>query len=193
MSNGHLRQKRLKIILLVTMLLVFGVVITVFIGYRTVSNPQDVLLSTMIEDDATIAIDGVHQISTKDGFKDWSLDAASAHFLEKERQAVFNDLAVTFYMESGGIVALTAQKGYLDTDTRNIRIHGNVVGDDGEFKFKTESLEYEHQRRVLVAPENVEIVGRMFRLNANSAIVDLAAQRTTFKGKVEGTIFGEVL
>ena len=47
--------------LLLIVFLVFGVVLALFIGYRTVSNPQELIVSSLVRDDATIAVDGVHQ------------------------------------------------------------------------------------------------------------------------------------
>ena len=192
MALNPSRLRSIKLSLLITMFLVFGVVLTVFIGYRTVSNPGELFLSSLIQDDATIAIDKVHQTSTKNGIKEWSLDATTAQFIEKERQAVFDNLSVTFYLENDNSIALSAHKGYLNTDTRDIRIHGDVIADDGEFKILTETLSYEHKRRVLVATTPVQIIGSTFLLNAGSALYDMASQKTTFDGKVEGILFEKV-
>jgi len=192
MALKHSRQRSIKLFLLITIFLVFGVVLTVFIGYRTVSNPQEMFLSSLIQDDATIAIDRVHQTSTKNGIKEWSLDARSAQFIEKDRQAVFDDLSVTFYLENDHSVNLSANKGYLNTDTRDIRIDGDVIADDGEFKILTDTLNYEHKRRVLIAVKPVQILGSTFRLNADSALYDLNSQQTTFDGSIEGTIFDKI-
>lgn len=192
MALNYSRQRIIKLFLLITMFLVFGVVLTVFIGYRTVSNPQELFLSSLVQDDATIAIDRVHQTSTKSGIKEWSLDATSAQFIEKDRQAVFDNLSVTFFMENDNSVKLSADKGYLNTDTRDIRVDGDVIADDGEFMILTETLNYEHERRVLVATKPVQILGSTFCLSADSASYDLASQRTTFDGKVEGTIFDKI-
>ena len=174
------------------MFLVFGVVLTIFIGYRTFSNPEEMLLSSLVQDDATIAIGGVHQTSTKDGIKEWRLDAVSAQFIEKKRQAVFDQLSVTFFMENDTSVTLSADKGYLNTDTRDIRMGGDVIANNGEYKILTENLDYEHKRRVLVAKNPVQIIGSAFRLNADSASYDLTSQRTTFDGNVKGTLFERI-
>ena len=192
MALNHSKQRNIKLLLLITTFLVFGVVLSVFFGYRTVSNPQEMFLSSLVQDDATISIDRVHQTSTKNGIKEWSLDATSAQFIEKDRQAVFTHLSVTFFMENDTSVALSADKGYLNTDTRNIHIDGDVIADDGEFKIQTDTLDYEHERRVLVATKPVRIFGNSFRLNADSASYDLTSQRSIFEGNVEGTIFDNI-
>ena len=190
--QGIINLYKHKLFLLITLFLVFGVVITVFIGYRTVSKPQELILSSLIQDDATIAIDRVYQTSTKNGIKEWSLDAVSAQFIEKDRQAVFDELSVVFYMENDTSVKLSANQGYLNTDTKDIRVDGDVIADDGEFKILTETLNYEHEGRVLVTTKPVQVLGSTFRVNADSASYDLTSQRTTFDGKVEGTIFDKI-
>jgi len=192
MALKYSRRRSIKLLLLVTIFLVFGVVLTVFIGYRTVSNPQEMFLSSLIQDDATIAIDRVHQTSTKNGIKEWSLDATSAQFIEKDRQAIFDEPSVTFYLENDQSVNLSANKGYLNTDTRDIRIDGDVIADDGEFKILTDTLNYEHKRRILITVKPVQILGSTFRLNADSALYDLNSQQTTFDGSVEGIIFDKI-
>ena len=192
MALNHAPHKSTKLFLLIAVFLVFGVVLTVFIGYRTVSNPQELIVSSMVQDDATIAIDRVHQTSTKNGIKEWSLDARSAQFIEKDKQAVFDELSMKIYMENDKLVKLSAHKGYLNTDTRDMRVDGDVIADDGEFRILTETLNYEHARRVLVTTKPVQVLGSKFRLNADSASYDLTSQRTTFDGKVEGTIFDKI-
>ena len=192
MALKHSPQRNIKLFLPIILFLVFGVVLTVFIGYRTVSKPQELLLSSLVQDDATIAIDRVHQTSTKNGIKEWSLDATSAQFMEKDRQAVFDELSVIFYMENDKWVKLSANKGYLNTDTRDIRVDGDVIADDGEFKMLTETLNYEHERRVLVTTKPVQILSNTLRVNADSASYDLTSRKTTFDGKVEGTIFDKI-
>ena len=190
MSESKLAH--IKLFLLITVFLVFGVVLTLFIGYRTVSNPQELFVSSLVQDDATIVIDKVHQTSTKNGIKEWSLDARSAKFIDKDRQAIFDEVSMNIYMENDKLVKLTAHKGYLNTDTRDMRVDGDVVADDGELKIMTETLKYEHARRVLVSTKPVQVLGRKIRLNADSASYDLASQKTTFDGKIEGTIFDKI-
>jgi LPS export ABC transporter protein LptC len=182
----------IKLFLLITVFLVFGVVLTIFFGYRTVSNPQESLVSSLVQDDATIAIDRVHQTSTKNGIKEWSLDAISAQLIEKDKQAVFDELSMKFYMENDRLVTLSAHKGYLNTETRDMRVHGDVIADDGEFRLLTETLNYEHARGVLVTTKPVQVLSSKFCLNADSASYDLTSQTTTFDGKVEGTIFDKI-
>ena len=177
---------------MITLFLVFGVVLTLFIGYRTASNPQEPFVSSLVQDDAAIVIDRVHQTSTKNGIKEWSLDARSAKVIDKKRQAIFDELSMNIYMENDKRVKLTAHKGYLNMVTRDMLADGDVVADDGEFRILTETLNYEHARRVLVSKKPVQVLGVKIRLNADSASYDLTSQKTTFGGNVKGIIFDKI-
>jgi lipopolysaccharide export system protein LptC len=184
-------NKRVKYILFFIILLVIGIVLGVFIGYRTVSNPQEMILNA-VQDDATISIENVVQTSTKNGIKEWSLKAASADFMEQQKQAVFNDLSVTFFMRNGKTIHVSAEKGYLNTESRDIKVIGNVVADDGTVKFQTDRLRYTHEADVIFSDAPVKISGGAFQLLADTASYDLKTQITTFKGNVEGTIFENI-
>lgn len=185
------RNKGLKYVLFFVILLVIGIVLGVFIGYRTVSNPQEMILKA-VQDDATISIENVQQTSIKNGIKEWSLKAASADFMEQQKQAVFNDLSVTFFMRNGKTIHVSAQTGYLNTESRDIKAIGNVVADDGTVKFQTDRLSYTHEAEVIFSEAPVKISGDAFSLLADTASYDLKTQISTFKGNVEGTIIENI-
>jgi hypothetical protein len=73
-----MKAKKLSIILLIVVLMAIGTVITVFIGYRKVSNAPEMLLSS-IKDGANLSLGKIRQTATRDGKKEWSLEAGSAH------------------------------------------------------------------------------------------------------------------
>ena len=185
------RNKHIKFILVFIILLVIGIVLGVFIGYRTVSNPEEILRRA-VQKDAAISVENVTQTSIKNGMKEWSLKASSADFMDQEKQAVFNDLAVTFFMQNGKTIRLSAEKGYLNTESRDIRAAGNVVADDGVVIIQADRLNYTHKTGVLFSNAPVKIMGDAFQLHADTASYDLNTQITTFKGNVEGTIFENI-
>ena len=179
--------KTIKRVLFFIILLVIGIVLAVFIGYRTGSNSPETILQT-VQNDAAVSIQNLTQTSMKDGIKEWRLNAASADFMEQDKTAVFNDLSVVFYLKSGKTLSLTAETGSLNTVSRDIRAAGNVTADDGLVKIQTDTLQYSHKLGTLVADNPVKIMGETFQLSADSAAVDLNTQITTFRGNVKGTI-----
>jgi LPS export ABC transporter protein LptC len=191
-SAGKIKwNKSIKFILFFIILLAIGIVLGVFIGYRTVSNPQEMLLKA-VQDDASISIENITQTSTKNGIKEWSLKAASADFMEQDKQAVFNDLHITFFMRNGKTIRLSAEKGYLNTESRDIKATGNVIADDGMVKIQADKLKYTHKAGVIFSDAPVKILADAFQLFADTASYDLKTQVATFKGNVQGIIFENV-
>ena len=70
------KRKKIRLILLALILLMFGIIIASFVGYRGESKTDDPQPPPS-EDEASVAIGKVHQIATRDGKTEWRLDAGS--------------------------------------------------------------------------------------------------------------------
>jgi len=147
-------------------------------------------LIASIRSKANISIGKIHQTATRDGIKEWILDAGSAQYIDAEKQANLQDLSVIFFLKDKKEVYLTADKGVLKTDTNNIEVVGNVVIEYSSYRMKTEKLRYKHKEHVIFSKKHVKIDGDLFNLVADSMSFDLNTNRAVFKGKVEG-VFSE--
>lgn len=182
-----MKINKLSTILLIVILLTLGTVIAVFIGYRKVSNAPEILLSS-IQDGANLSLGKIRQTATRDGKKEWSLEAGSAHYMESEKKAVLKDLFITYFLEDDRKVYLNADQGILNTDTNDIEFSGNVVIRNEEYRLTTEKLSYEHKRRFIFTQDPVNILGDSAELSADSATFDLAANKIVLTGNVESAI-----
>jgi LPS export ABC transporter protein LptC len=182
-----MKLKKLSIILLIVILLAIGTVVTVFIGYRQVSNAPELLLSS-IKDGANLSLGKIRQTATRDGKKEWSLEAGSAHYIENENKAVLKDLFITYYLKDNKEVYLNADQGILNTETNDIEFSGNVVVRNEEYKLKTEKLDYQHERRFISSDVPVHILGDDADVTANSLTYDLNANKIVLTGNVVATI-----
>ena len=182
-----MKLKKLSIILLIVIMLAIGTVVAVFIGYRTVSNAPEMLLSS-IKDGANLSLGKIRQTATRDGKKEWSLEAGSAHYLENEKKAVLKDLFITYFLEDNREVYLNADQGILNTDTNDIEFSGNVVIRNEDYRLTTEQLTYEHKRRFIFTEDPVNISGEGAELSADSATFDLEADKIVLTGNVATTI-----
>ena len=182
-----MKIKKLSIILLIVILLAIGTVVTVFIGYRQVSNAPELLLSS-IKDGANLSLGKIRQTATRDGKKEWSLEAGSAHYIENENKAVLKDLFITYYLKDNKEVYLNADQGILNTETNDIEFSGNVVVRNEEYKLKTEKLDYQHERRFISSDVPVHILGDDADVTANSLTYDLNANKIVLTGNVVATI-----
>jgi len=182
-----MKIKKLSIILLIVILMAIGTVITVFIGYRKISNAPEMLLSS-IQDGVNLSLGRIRQTATRDGKKEWSLEAGSAHYMEDEKKAVLKDLSITYYLENDREVFLNSDQGILNTDTNDIEFSGNVVIRNEDYRLTTEKLNYEHERRFIFTNVPVNISGRDAELSANSATFDMKANKIVLTGNVASVI-----
>ena len=182
-----MKIKKLRTAFLIVILLAVGTVVAVFIGYRKVSNAPEMLLSS-IKDGANLSLGKIRQTSTRDGRKEWSLEAGSAHYLENEKKAVLKDLFITYFLEDNREVYLNADQGTLNTETNDIEFSGNVVIRNEDYRLTTQKLNYEHHRRFIFTQEPVTISGDTAKVSADSATFDLNVNKIVLTGTVKAAI-----
>ena len=187
MASTNKKQRRLKIVLIVVIVVTIGIVLATFVRFRNNADTSDPLLSDD-QNKASISIGKVHQTATKDGAKEWSLVADSAHYIEKENRALFENLEVVFFMEDGSEVTMTADRGYLQTDSNDIQVECNVQVDYGTYHIETMALDYNHKSRSLHTDDRVKVSGELFTLTAEALSVDLNTQKSEFLGNVKGVL-----
>ncbi len=180
----HKNPKMLKLFLLAFIVIALIVVITVFINYRRILENPEKLISSLPAD-ADLSIGKIHQTSTKNGVKEFTLDAASAYYTASKKKVVLNDLSVTFFLKNKQEVYLTANKGILETDSKDIEVTGNVIVKNENSRLFTEKIHYKHGLRLLLSKVPVKIVGNLFQLTADRMSLDLNTNKTVFEGRVE--------
>jgi len=180
-------HKKLKLILLSVIFVGLGVTLAVFISHRRMLGKEKHIVSD-IRNNANISIGKAHQTATRNGIKEWNLDAASVNYMVKKNQAIFQDLSITFYLKNKTQVYLTANKGILKIDSNDMEILGNVVIKNSTYRLKTENLFYRHNQRIIFSKVPVKVSGAAFNLVANSMSLNLNTNKTMFEGKVQGTL-----
>ena len=182
-----MKNKKLTIIFLTLILVAIGTVAVIFIGYRQVATAPEQLLSS-IKDGANLSLGKIRQTATRDGKKEWSLEAGSAHYIENDKKAVLKDLFITYFLKDNREVYLEAEEGILQTDTNDIEFSGNVVIRNEDYQLQTRRMNYEHERRLIFSNDPVQISGEAVKLSAKSIKYDLNLNKIIFAGNVEAAI-----
>jgi len=185
--SGSKKNKKLRFIVLAVILVTVGTVVSVFIGYQKVSNVPDLLLDS-IKDGANLSLGKIKQTATRDGIKEWSLEAGSALYIENEKKAVLKNLFITYYLKDRSEVYIEAEQGILQTDTNDIEVSGNVVIRNDSYQLKTRRLTYEHEQRLIISNDPVHITGDDVELSAATLKYDLNANKIVLRGNVEAAI-----
>ncbi len=181
--------RKLKFFLISIIIILLGIIIAVFSTYRNILD-ETAGLKSAIQSAAKMSLGKLHHTATRDGIIEWSLDASSAKLLDEKKQLILDDLSVVFYMKDGKKAYLTAEKGFLHTESNDIEVAGNVVVKNDNYVLKTEKLNYEHTRRILFSNVSVEISSDSEKLTADSISFDLNTKKTMLEGNVKG-IFSE--
>jgi len=177
---------KFKCFLLSMILIALGIVLTVFVGYRRMMNKNESHLS-FIQGEAKMSISKYNHFATRNGIKEWRLDAGSAHYIDENRQAILQDLSVTFFLKDNREAYLSADHGILKTDSNNIEVTGDVMVSNRNVRLKTENLHYEHSGRQIYSKVPVQMRGDAFQFAAESMSFDLNSSRILLVGNVEGT------
>lgn len=179
--------KKLSVLLLTVILLAVGLIVSVFIGYRQVSNAPEMLL-TSIKEGANLSLGKIRQTATRDGKKEWSLEADSANYMEAEKKVNLKNLSVIYFLDDNREVYLEADRGILQTDTNDIEFSGNVVIRNDAYQMKTEHLNYKHNERKIICDQPIRIWGQNAELTASSAKYELNADKIDLQGNVVATV-----
>ena len=181
--------KKIKIIIISIISIALAAVIFIFVKYRnTLRDAQE--LTAKVPLGVNLAIDDIHHTATRDGKKEWRLDADSAQYMDAQKKVLLKVLSMTFYLEDQSELTLTADSGVLMTATKDVVVNGNVVVKSNDAHFSTDELHYRHDQRMLFAKSPVKIKGDAYQLTAESMRLDLTNNRATFSGNVMG-IFRE--
>mgnify|MGYP000140010194 CR=1 FL=1 len=180
------RFSKLKILILVAAVFVLAVLVAVYAGYRLLENAPEKLIASIAED-AKLSLGKIQQTATRDGKTEWRLDAASARYLEAENQVQLNDLIVTFYMESGQEVQLSASDGLLNTESNDIEVSGDVHIKNEDYTLNTATLHYRHDQRIIFSSAPVVIKRKIGgHLTADALKLDLNTNLLMLEGNVKG-------
>jgi LPS export ABC transporter protein LptC len=187
MSSKYKKPKKLKIFLLATIFITLGAVIGIYVGLKrepTIAEP----VPQAVEPEATVSLGKIHQTATREGRKEWSLDADSAYYIENNNQLVLKDVQVVFFLKDNSEINLRADRGILKVASNDMEASGNVIMQNPEYKLVTEKLNYSHERRELYSTVPATIISATTQLSANSMAFDLNSKVLTLEGSVETVI-----
>jgi LPS export ABC transporter protein LptC len=172
-------MKKIQFILIA---IAFTTLILVIVALVRNSRPPDNSkhLANLPSRGVEMQLDNVHyeQIN-QHGFKEWELDA---------NKIVLQSLTATFFSNEGKIYTLVAEKGELYTDSKNVKVSGNVVANTHEgYQIKTDSLQYSAQKRTITTNDKVALSGKDMVMTGRGMIVDLELEKLHILGEVKAS------
>ena len=92
------------------------------------------------------------------------------------------------YFKGASFYEGAADRGYLQTESNDIQVEGDVLVKNGTYRIETRALNYNHKLRRLHTDDRVKVSGEGLSLSADAASVDLNTRKSEFKGNVKGVL-----
>lgn len=105
-------------------------------------------LVKILPDNVDLQMKGFVYTEVGEGNSQWEVKAKTATYYKKQNLALFDQVQIKLTMSDGKVYLMTADKGQMLTDKKDIEIKGNVVitSDAGD-KFYTDYLNYSENER----------------------------------------------
>jgi LPS export ABC transporter protein LptC len=128
-----------------------------------------------------------HRVKIKDGRKVWEVSATDAQYLQEDDLVVVRDAVMELHLQDGGVIGLKGSEARIELDGREVRqvdFNGAIEVTGSGYVVRTERANYDHARRVISAPDPVDISGRGLQLRGDSMEVEIDSEIVKLKHHV---------
>ena len=153
------------------------------VAYRHITKTPDTLVSIPPQD-KDMSLNHIHHVATRNGVKEWILDAESAEYQKAEKKTVFKHISATFFLKDGRSIHLTGCSGVLLTDTKDMEVSGDVVARSGPYELNTEKLLYDHKGRSISTDKTIVLKGNGVDMTGENLVFDFDTERAVVSGGV---------
>ncbi len=179
-------MKKIKFILITIALLTFILVMAALVRNSLIQHdfrqPDN-----LPPEGVDMQLDNVHYEQTdQDASKEWELNAESAQYFKGENRIVLQSIELTFFSKEGKAYKLTADNGELYTDSKDVRVSGNVFALTEEgYQVQTDSFQYNAEESKLFTNDRVTLKSKELDMTGKGMVVDLEKEKLYILGEVK--------
>lgn len=177
-----------KTVLLAAVILTLALVAAVlYWGGQRAEETQTGL--KIIDDNVDLYIRDVHFTEVGDSGNRLEINADSATFHRKENRARFDRVRMKLILPDGKTYELTADRGQLRTDLKDVEIEGNVVilSNRGD-RFTTDRLKYTDGEKKIYTEDPVTLSNPRFEMKGKGMVLLLKSEHVTIAGGIKARI-----
>jgi LPS export ABC transporter protein LptC len=138
---------------------------------------------------ADLRLDRVHYTETREGVKEWELEATSAVYRKEGDTVILEKIRATFYGRNQESYHLVGEKGRFNTQTKVIEVYDGVEIDSSDgYHMRTRSLKYQSDQKEIQTSDPVELEGPTLRVEGVGMVVDLNRERVKILRGVTTTL-----
>ena len=177
-------MSRVKIVLYCLIGLTFAGIGFGLVSYLHLREEPEALHSVLPKG-SDVSLNRIHHVATRDGVKEWTLDAESAQYEKAGSKTVFKDICVTFFLDDGKTIRLNSCGGVVFTDTKDMEVWGEVVARSGTDEVNTYKLRYQHKTQTIFTETPVVIKGGGMEITGDSLTFNLQTEQVVVLGRVK--------
>ncbi len=163
-----------------------------FARYHHLREEPRALLS-LLPKNTDVSLNHIHHVATRDGVKEWTLDAESAQFQRADNKTLFKDISVTFFLNDGKTLHLNGRDGILMTDSKDMEVWGDVVVRNSGYEFNADKLLYEHKSHTISTKTPIVIKGNGMEVTGDSMTFNLQTEQVMVQGRVKAVFESRTL
>jgi LPS export ABC transporter protein LptC len=138
---------------------------------------------------ADLKLNRVHYTETREGMKEWELEAESAVYYREKEIIVLEKVRGTFYGKNQESYVLVGERGRFNTQTKVIEVYDGVkIESSHGYHMRTKSLQYRADQRELTTSDRVEIKGPDMEVEGVGMVVELNRECLKILGGVTTTL-----
>ncbi|MBI5966763.1 MAG: LPS export ABC transporter periplasmic protein LptC [Deltaproteobacteria bacterium] len=159
-------------------------------GWRTLAPPEGRDVPGRVRaTSADLQLDRLRYTETREGKKEWELEAATAQYFKEENSVILDKVKATFFGKNGETYILRGEKGKFNTRTKAIEVFDGIELDSSDgYHLRTKRLRYQAEKRELSTSDPVEMNGPQIRVEGIGLIVELDHQRLKVLRQVTTTL-----
>ncbi len=185
MISGLRTRNRLLFTLAVIMGCVVAALLSLYMVNR-ITSTEPIIKNIGIDSKTLVALGAMRQTSTRNGIKEWTLEAASARIIREKHLAVLTDVSVLFFLATGEEIHLTSKAGTIDTEQQDMTFSDTVVvSHDAQF-LETDRLQYEKKRHIIYSMNPVILTTPRAKMTADRMTLDLNTHVVRLTGHFDG-------
>ncbi|MBF0232108.1 MAG: LPS export ABC transporter periplasmic protein LptC [Desulfamplus sp.] len=182
-----IKREKLKIILFL-LLFFMAAGLGGLYYFQSLISGKKVIKDINIDSEASLILNTMQHTSTRNGIKEWTLEASSAKVLKNEAKALLVNVSVLFFLKNGKSLNVTAKKGIINTKENNIQLSDSVVARYGETIIRTDQLHYDKKSNIVYSTDHVIINRNTSVLESDTLKIDLTKNTLLLKGHVFGVL-----
>ncbi len=171
-------MKKVKFVLIAIASLTLILVMVALVRNSLVSH-DSIRLDSLPPKGVDMQIGDIHYEQTdKNASKEWELNAKSAQYFKGENKIVLQSIELTFFSGEGKVYKLTADEGELYTDSKDVKVSGNVIvlTEEG-YHVQADSFKYNAEERKIFTNDRVHLSGKELVMTGKGMVVDLETEK----------------